>query len=255
VTHKYPHPQTGKRVIPSVTQLIGDATDKSGPLTQWAANQVVEWIRENCTAAVDYPQNAGRDWYKVWDKDLDAARFHFRDVSKEALDVGSIVHSAIEEYLKIELLDAGRFSKDEYIKSFSQTDNPQVVNAFAAFLQWAEEHDLKPIATEQTVYGQTDGYTWAGTLDLLCVLDGKKYVIDFKTSRAIYASEYGPQIAAYRSCLEGVEGCGVLRLDKNTGEPEWKDFCKRYEQDLRVFRAMAKLYFLRHPRIAKGCSL
>ena len=33
----------GKK-YPSVTHIIGECTDKSQALTQWAANQVVEWI-------------------------------------------------------------------------------------------------------------------------------------------------------------------------------------------------------------------
>ena len=83
------------------------------------------------------------------------------------------------------------------------------------------------------------------------MFDGKKYVIDWKSSKAIYASDYGPQIAAYRSTFDDVEGCGILRLDKLTGEPEWKDFSKRYESDLNIFNKMVELYFARHPIIAK----
>jgi len=258
MSHKYPHPETGEKVLSSVTQIISDATDKSAPLSSWAANQVVEWIRKNCVAAVDYPENAARDWYKVWDEDLEQARTHFRDVSQEALDAGSETHHAIEDYLNALL--AGKDIKEKIIRTLSG----QAANAFGAFLAWADEHELTPIATERTVYGATDGYGWAGTLDLVCRLEGKKYVIDFKTSRACY-QEYRYQVAAYRWAIgkdlfftdhKGrPEGCGILRLDKETGEPEWKDTSKTYEKDLRVFQAMVRLYMERHPRIAKRCKV
>ena len=50
---------------------------------------------------------------------------------------------------------------------------------------------------------------------------------------------------------EYIEGCGVLRLDKETGLPEWKDTSKTYEQDLKVFNSMVQLYYDRHPIILK----
>ena len=217
----------GEFLLPSVTKIIGDCTDKSRALTQWSANQVVAWIQLNCAKSRgNFPH------YKVNDEQLNQARFNFREVSDEALKVGSAVHAAIEDYLMT--------GKEP------DTDHAQVVSGFLAFLEWMDEHKVKPIAIEETVYGNY----FAGTLDLRCNLNGVPYVIDFKTSKAIYANDYGPQIAAYRSTFPDVEGCGILRLDKETGLPEWKDFSDRYEKDLKVFNKMVELYMLRHKIIA-----
>ena len=123
----------------------------------------------------------------------------------------------------------------------------KVLAGFVAFLEWRDAVKLEPIALEETVYGNC----WGGTLDFRGLLDGKPYVIDFKTSKAIYASDYGPQIAAYKSTFDNVDGCGILRLDKETGLPEWKDFSKRYESDLNVFNKMVELFMARHPIISK----
>ena len=87
----------GKK-YPSVTTIIGDCTDKSGALTQWAANMVVEWLRKNCTS--DFNWGSEENFYEVYEEDLNNARFNFRNVSQEALDIGSLVHNWIEEYLK-----------------------------------------------------------------------------------------------------------------------------------------------------------
>jgi len=217
----------GEFLLPSVTKIIGDCTDKSRALTQWSANQVVAWIKLNCVKSRgNFPH------YKVNDEQLNQARFNFREVSDEALAVGSAVHAAIEDYLMT--------GKEP------DTDHTQVVSGFLAFLEWMDENKVEPIAIEETVYGNF----WAGTLDLRCNLNGVPYVIDFKSSKAIYANDYGPQIAAYRSTFNDVEGCGILRLDKETGLPEWKDFSDRYEKDLKVFNKMVELYMLRHKIIA-----
>ena len=146
--------------------------------------------------------------------------------------MGSAVHSAIEEYNKT--------GKEPC------TDHPQIVAGYVAFLEWMDENKVVITSVEETVYGKY----WAGTLDLRCNLNGVPYVIDFKTSKAIYANDYGPQIAAYRSTFNDVQGCGILRLDKETGLPEWKDFSDRYEKDLKVFNKMVELYMLRHKIIA-----
>lgn len=209
---------------PRVTNIISDCTNKSDGLIQWAANQTVAWIRENAA-----PLEGG---YWIPDENLDKARFNFKETSQTALDVGSEVHAAIEAHLNG--LQVSLTSE-------------QAKRAFDAFLEWKDGVELEPIALEQTVWGDR----WAGTLDMVCMLNGKKYVVDFKTSKAFYMTEMGAQVAAYRSCVPGAEGSGILRLDKETGMPEFKDFSKRYERDLEVFGKMVELYLLKHPRIAK----
>jgi hypothetical protein len=228
MTHKYKHKGFE---LPSVTTIIGDCTDKSEPLMRWAAAMVVEWIKQNCSALTKDETGLDSNIYDVWDPDLDEARFNFRKISKEALDVGSEVHHAIEHYLK----------SGKKPKGLSE----QASQGFAAFLQWAGEHKLETKATEKKVFMES----CAGTLDWEGKLDGKKTVIDFKTAKAFY-KEYDYQIAAYRSCTDA-EACGILRLDKETGLPEYKDTTKTYEKDLKIFNLMVPLYMARHPRIAK----
>lgn len=78
--------------LASVTTIISDCTDKSSALCPWAASQTVEWIKGHADSYLDL-------WWKVTPEDLDNARIHFREVSQEALDVGSAVHDAIRYYL------------------------------------------------------------------------------------------------------------------------------------------------------------
>ena len=167
------HYKIDDKKLASVTTIIGDCSDKSGALTQWAANMVVEWIKENAYETGDVPE------YLVGIEELNLARFNFRNVSKTALDVGSKVHQAIEYYFNL--------GKEPI------NPEPQVLAAFVAFLEGVDEHDVKCDDAELTV---TDGKS-AGTLDFVGEIDGVRTVVDFKSSKAIYP-EYRYQIAAYR---------------------------------------------------------
>ena len=235
----------GKKLA-SVTTVIGDCSDKSDALTKWAANMVVEWIKKNCRLSpfghCGDRYLSGDDWL-VSEDNLNEARTHFRDVSQEALDIGSAVHDAIHQWFK-----TGK-------EPFKPSD--QVLSGFLAFLEWADEHKVKHDKVEFTV---TDFKYSAGTLDFVGWIDDKYTVVDFKSSKAIYP-EYRYQIAAYRYMYNldinnpTVHNSGILRLDKETGFPEYKDYSKKYDEDLAVYQAMVNLYYLRHPRIAKGAGL
>ena len=249
MSHKYPR---GEFELPSVTTILGDVDGgKAVPLMQWSANMCVEWLKENYADIPDarYPTQ-GRIMI-VPTAALDQARFAYKDVSQKALDIGSEVHAAIEVHLKAQLRGTLSYNFGKAVAKLS----PQAANAFGAFLQWMDEHEVKPIALEQTVYGPH----WAGMLDFVGWFNGKVYVVDWKTSK-MFTKSMRYQVAAYRwACGESmlnnvIEGCGVLRIDKATGEPEWKDYSKSYEKDLKTFNAAVEFYMLSHPRIAKAAG-
>ena len=224
--------------LPSATTIISDCSDKSRALTQWSANMVCEWIKVNCDFFSGQPANYEKAYYEVTEKQLNDARFNFREVSRTALDIGSAVHQSIEDYLMT--------GKDPQ----KTKEDDRILAGFIAFLEWMDDNHVEVIGVEETVRG----LYWAGTRDLKAVINGKVAVVDFKTGKAIYANEYGPQIAAYRSPDPDVEESWILRLDKETGLPEFKDFSKRYESDLNIFNKMVDLYFARHPRIARKAN-
>ena len=228
----------GKNVIPSVTEIIGDCTDKSGALTQWAANMTVEWIKEHCLEIYV-------DAYQVSVDQLNDVRFNFKTVSQKVLDIGSEVHGLIENYLTYTLTHGDGWTWPDNM-------GVEVENAFRAFWNWSIDNDLKPISLEQTVYGDVDGYCWAGTMDIECYLNDKRTVIDHKTSKDFYWDSMGPQIAAYKSLTDATH-CGILRLDKESGMPFYRDRTKYFDRDLRIFKNMVRIYMDRHPVIAKGC--
>jgi hypothetical protein len=245
MTNYYKHKGFSK---PGVTSIIGDTHDKSPALTQWSANSCADWIRQNCEKHWPWELESS-DGYVVYEDELKSATKNFRNVSNKALDIGSQTHAAVEHWLK-----TGKEPRSTL---------PEVTNAFLAFLEFFDAHKMKPIELEFSVYGDY----WGGTLDYYGFFDGKLYVIDFKTSKNHYPLEHGPQVAAYKSAIpstlwpsfsgtrkelfEEHIGNGVLRLDKLTGFPDFKDYSKRYIKDLEHFNLMVPLYLHRHPIIAK----
>lgn len=213
--------------LPSVTTVCS-ALDKSTPLMHWSVNCACDFILDRMK---DPELVANKeDMYPIIEK----ARKEFKNVSSKAMDIGSVVHKVIENYLK-----TGHEPKAPSV---------EVMNAFDAFLEWKEEYHVEPIKTEQTVYHER----YAGTLDLYCIMTidvaDLKYIVDFKAAKGIY-EDHRFQVAAYRNAFDGkVDGCGILRLDKVTGMPQWKDTSATYEQDLKVFMALLKLWYARHPK-------
>lgn len=139
--------------------------------------------------------------------------------------------------------------------NLTKEQKDQVRAAFIAFLEWADVHKVKTIATELTVYNDRS----AGTLDFVGWVDGHVTVIDFKSSKAIY-QEHRIQTSAYRYMWnlrleQEATRNAILRLDKETGFPEYKDVSKFYKTDLNIYHKMVDLYYARHPRIAKGAKI
>ena len=162
-THYY---DKGEYKLPSVTTIISDCNDKSAALTNWAAAQACEWIRANCKDDMNW--GSEERFYEVYEDDLTNAAKNFREVSQKALEIGSMTHAAIEEWLKT--------GKEP------QNPLPEVTNAFLAFLEFFDAHKMKTLEIEFSVYGDY----WGGTLDWYGIFDDKYYVIDCKSSKAHY---------------------------------------------------------------------
>jgi hypothetical protein len=117
-----------------------------------------------------------------------------RNISRSKMDRGTTVHSLIEAYKTTgNVIDT---VPDEF-KGYAN-----------AFYKWA--NDLHPSIQECEKTIVSDEYGYAGTLDMLADIGGKRYVIDFKTSKdgTVY-SEAHLQASAYIHCLEGCDG-GIL---------------------------------------------
>jgi hypothetical protein len=211
---------------PSVTSILSEYGNPSG-LIQWSANCVAEYVKDHLKDIRDGKITAD-------DIDLERARQYYKEKSGEALDIGSAVHDFIEEWIKYKL----GLRKDD--DTHKMLDDIQYIQSVQAFLKWVKDNNFIPYASEMTVYSHKHRY--AGTLDCLARVNGKIYVVDFKTSKS-HSPINSVQISAYRKALVEMntdlptpEGCAVLRLDKLTGLPDWKDYSKEYVRHFKTFK-------------------
>lgn len=110
---------------------------------------------------------------------------------------------------------------------------------------------------EQQILSPQLGF--AGTIDRVCVINGKKYLLDIKTSNGIYNS-YWLQLAAYARGLLvetkiGIDGVAILWLNAKTRTKKdnqgigWQLVTKSYEESLKdyeLFEAVKKLWIAEH---------
>jgi len=221
---------------PSVTTVLG-ILDKSGALTWWAAGCAVDYIKNN----LDKIQNP--DGAHAIDQIFKDAKGAFTKTSEKALDTGTQVHNAIERYIKEKRDLTGELTSE-------------IQNGFLAFLEWESKNHVVWEKSELEIVSTKYGY--AGTADAIAVVNGHRYLIDFKTSKAVY-DEYRMQLAAYLlgwneeyAGEDKIQNVAVLRLDKETGEPEFKDLSKGIQEQGRAFLKLLDFYYFEKKRRLKN---
>jgi hypothetical protein len=125
-------------------------------------------------------------------------------------DIGTLAHKIIECYLKKEDVDYSDYTANQKVLA---------ENAVLKFFNWLEVNDFKFIASELQLVSEALQY--GGTIDLYCLLNGKKTLIDLKTCKACYG-EHFTQVAAYKNLLHengyDVDDVRILRIGRDESE-------------------------------------
>lgn len=147
----------------------------------------------------------------------------YQDVWNDAANAGTAAHDLIDAYLH---------DKPEPNLSHLPPDvKDKAETAYLGFLKWADLVKFKVIETETSLFDDDLGL--AGTPDLAAV-QGKRCIIDWKTSKDIYPETWA-QLAAYKHLWEvnhpdePIEECYILQLNKETG-----GFSYHHKPDLSV---------------------
>ena len=178
--HKYTVTDSkGTRTVPSVTTILS-TIDKSGPLTQWAANMTSEYIKAAIRPGMRY------DEIQLGEI-IEQARFNFRTVSRGAKTIGQLAHEWVEAHLR------ARWGGQELPLPI----NEQAKSACQAAAAWIAAH-FKPLSMEHRLYSRECEY--AGTLDVMGDVDGELAIVDQKAAGAIYR-EFRLQVRGLRLCL------------------------------------------------------
>ena len=195
------------------TKIIGTTTAlgvlHKPALLPWAVKMTITHLESCLKPGIIYDEIEIKNM-------LEDAKFAHKRRSSNAMDVGTGVHSWIQQHV------AG-------LKP-PMPVNQLMQNAIGAFLKWEKDHKVKFLESERLLYSKKHNY--AGTLDFIAKVDGKIKIGDFKTSTGIY-DEMWFQVAAYlQAYLEEfpskeVVGGIIVRIGKDgaleIGERKDKD--------------------------------
>lgn len=215
---------------------------------QWTAPQEVEGTTSvlkviNKPALMFYPMNKALEYLqelkaKPTSKDFIQAKRAHVEHSNAGKQAGKVGHALVEA------LAHGKeviMPTDPELKKIAES----IQSAYRAFLE-----DFKPVdlEIEAPFYSKTHGF--AGTLDRLCEIDGKKVILDFKTTNTsrfnadgIYP-EYFAQLGGYSlgfTEMTGIEAddLAIVNLPK-----DGQGYKIKFLSDMRLGKAHAELFFL-----------
>lgn len=166
---------------------------------------------------------------------LKAAKSAHKDKSDAAKDVGTLTHKWIEAYWK------GEVAKPE----------PLIERPVSSFMKWVERHKVEPWRVEQILVSRENWY--AGTCDLIGLVDGVPMILDLKTSERI-GDDYWLQLAAYQRATADMHprdarvwedlARAILRVPKDGKDAEFKirDERKHRDSDLAGFESCLILH-------------
>lgn len=184
------------KIILGTTSITG-LLDKSAALMGWTAKMMGIYLLNE----------AGNGNDRITIELVSRAKQEYRRLKQEAADIGSLIHEFAEKWIT---------SK----KKPAIPDNDKVRNGAIAFLSWVKDTGVKFDNSELIVYSKKHNY--AGIMDADGHIDGKRCIIDFKSSSGIY-TEMRYQLAAYWNAREEetkkeYDLGYIVQFGKETGE-------------------------------------
>lgn len=177
-----------KAWIPSPSSVVGKL-DKSTPLISWAVNMFEERMLEHMRDGAQFTRD---DVLSM----INLSKNAYNERKQEAADVGSVVHDYAEH-------NADDITQVEGYNELSERDRVLAQQGVAAFNEWKSVMSPSFIDREFRVYSKR--HNFVGKCDGLVEIDGKLYIIDYKTSKGVYTSQVY-QIAAYMKAYEEMTG-------------------------------------------------
>ena len=217
--HIYTHVVSGE-LFTGVTSILGMKAQDW--LKFWTTKENYNYMISNWDIEKRYSQSEKEEL-------LYKAKNAYAKKSRDAMSKGKEAHLWIEKYLEG---NQQQISNDENIR-----------NCIVSFLDFEKNRKVEWLLSEFIVASEIHKY--AGTLDAYAMVDGKKTLIDFKTSKGM-SGDYFLQTAAYQLALEEMgekpDQRMILRLPKDGGNLEVLVVPSRLEFDKEVFLALRQVY-------------
>ena len=135
---------------------------------------------------------------------IDSAKYLAKTAS-----IGTLAHHMVEFHLQ---------GEEPVLYSYSLEAIEAAGNSLVAYLDWERRHEVEVIWTEKALVSSE--YRYGGTIDAYLWLDGKRALVDFKTSKALYP-EHFVQVAAYEYLMMEngykVNEVWILRIGRAEG--------------------------------------
>jgi len=199
-------------------------------LVDWAANMAAEHVVKAL--------RPGQTMNEMSIKALaNECRLAHRKKKEAAGDVGTFIHEWVEHFVK-----TGE-EKD--------VEHHEIKAGVSAFKKWiASTPGMRFLASEGKVYSKT--HNFAGTFDFILEADGRQYIGDLKTGKAIYP-EHFLQTSAYQLALQeefpGREFAGhiVVNCRKDGGLDIATSDADDFPENRDVFLAALKIHRWQKP--------
>lgn len=165
-----------------------------------------------------------------WANGLGFRRQKLDDVLNASASLGTLFHAGVESYLQgLYFISCPKNYEEEYkLKLYLNN-----------FIEWKKTNQLEPIFMEKELVSDKYG----GTVDFYGIFNGKKTVLDFKTSKSHYSSMF-LQLAAYVMMVEsdGYEVEQVAILCCNTKVSVKTMTRKELEPYIEVFKILVDFF-------------
>lgn len=230
-------PPDGHKIVWSVTTIIGGGLPKPA-LVPWGMKTVAEYAVGNYKRLYAMCQAAEGDDEAMYQVVAWLKGSPYREREKKA-DLGTLLHELAEAKALERPLPA---------------ITPDVAPLYAQYQRFVKEWHPEFEMAEATVFNLRESY--AGTLDAIVRMNGRRLLLDWKTGKDIYP-EAALQLAAYAHAeavylapgvtapLPEIDGAVAVNITADTyrvvpveiGEPVWRSF--RYVRE--CFRFMEEI--------------
>jgi hypothetical protein len=225
--HTYHLLENGERSrVPSVTTILNKCVPKPA-LVKWAWQRGIEGAWKVMTS-----EDPARSQWELENKVVNAGMgIGFKDRQTAEMTRGTMAHAVAEAYAKEGLAAA---------RTFTRNLSGDLRGYGRAVLGFFDDAEPEVIGSE-VILGSREN-TYAGTTDLISRRrDGRVFLSDFKTGKALYG-EVGIQLSAYRIAYEEMTGEKIdalsgIRLGKDGGFEEIE-----FEEPTGVFVNMVSIY-------------
>jgi len=140
-----------------------------------------------------------------WANKLGMQKIDVQEYTQKQALLGTLMHEILESHILRESVVLG--------SQYSDDDIDKIAKLFQElYLPWEANHKLEPIFIEKELVSEV--YKYGGIIDMYCILDGKKTLVDFKTSKQI-SKEQLLQLSSYYQLLteNGYEVEQMMILD------------------------------------------